>query len=55
MENRVRDAWGPFEDWLSGWLEVVHGSGPEDVERAYLELVDGHTAPATGYVMSLPG
>ena len=44
LQSRVRDAWGPFEDWLSGWLEVVHGSGPEDVERAYLELVDGRTA-----------
>jgi len=55
VESRVRDAWGPFEDWLSGWLDVVRGSGPDDVERAYLELVDGHTAPATGYVMSLPG
>ena len=55
VEGRVRDAWGPFEDWLSGWLEVVRGSGPEDVERAYLELVDGRTPPSTGYVMSLPG
>ncbi len=55
LQDRVRSAWDPFEDWLSGWLEVVHGSGPEDVERAWLELVDGHTAPSTGYVMSLPG
>ena len=55
LESRVRDAWGPFDEWLSGWLEVVHGSGAEDVERAYLELVDGRSAPSTGYVMSLRG
>ena len=54
LQSRVGAAWGPFNDWLSGWLEVVHGSGPADVERAYLELVDGRTAASTGYVMSLP-
>jgi hypothetical protein len=54
LQEKVSGAWDPFEDWLSGWLEVVHGSGPEDVERTYLELVDGRTSPSTGYVMSLP-
>ena len=52
LQSRVREAWGPFGEWVSGWLEVVHGSGPEDVERAYLELLDGNTPPSTGYVMA---
>jgi hypothetical protein len=51
----VRDAWSPFGEWLSGWLRVIHGSGPEEVERAYLEVVEGHNDPATGYVMTLGG
>jgi hypothetical protein len=53
VQTRVRDSWGPFGAWLSGWLEVVHGSGPEAVERAYIELLDGRTDPWLGYVMSL--
>jgi hypothetical protein len=55
LQSRVRDAWDPFGDWLSGWLRVIHGSGPADVERAYLELVEGEIDPATGYVMTLSG
>lgn len=53
LESRLRDAWTPFAEWLSGWLEVVHGRGPADVERAYRELLEGRTSPSTGYVMSL--
>ena len=53
LQSRVSDAWDPFGEWLSGWLRVIHGSGPEDLERAYLELVEGDNDPATGYVMSL--
>jgi hypothetical protein len=55
VQARVRDAWGPFGEWLSSWLEVVHGSGPEEVERVYLELLDGRVAPSVGHVMSLAG
>jgi hypothetical protein len=55
LQSRVREAWDPFGEWLSGWLRVVHGSGPADVERAYLELVEGENDPATGYVMTLSG
>jgi hypothetical protein len=52
LQSRMRDAWNPFGEWASGWLRVVHGSGPEDIERAYLEVVEGDNDPATGYVMS---
>ena len=49
LQSRVSDAWDPFGEWLSGWLRVIHGSGPADLERAYLELVEGETTrpPAT--------
>ena len=41
-------------EWLRGWLQVEHGSGPEDVERIYHELLDGKSDPAVGHVLS-PG
>ncbi len=53
LRSRVRDSWNPFGEWLAGWLRVIHGSGPEEVERAFLEVLDGENDPATGYVMSL--
>ena len=55
LQSRMSDAWDPFGEWLSGWLRVIHGSGPKDLERAYLELVEGDNDPTTGYVMSLGG
>jgi hypothetical protein len=53
LQARIRDAWGPFGEWLSGWLQVLHGSGPEAIERVYLELLDGRAPPSIGYVMTL--
>jgi Protein of unknown function (DUF2855) len=53
IESRVSEEWEPFAAWVAGWLDVVHGGGAEDVERAYLELLDGGTPPARGYAMSL--
>jgi hypothetical protein len=40
-------------EWAAGWLRVVHGRGPDSVERAYLELLDGDIDPSTGHVLSL--
>ena len=53
FESRLADAWRPYMEWTKGWLEVIHGEGPEALERAYLELLDGHIDPAQGYVLSL--
>jgi hypothetical protein len=41
-------------EWTRDWLRVEHGSGPEDVERIYRELLDGKSDPAVGHVLS-PG
>ena len=40
-------------DWSAGWLQVVHGNGPEAVERVYRELLDGAIDPSVGHVLSL--
>ena len=53
LDRRVADAWRPFVEWASGWLQIVRGEGPEAVEAAYLELLDGRTDPSVGHVLSL--
>ena len=53
LDRRVADAWRPFVEWASGWLRVARGEGPEAVEAAYLELLDGRTDPSVGHVLSL--
>jgi hypothetical protein len=53
LDRRVADAWRPFAEWAGGWLQIVRGEGPEAVEAAYLDLLDGRTDPSVGHVLSL--
>jgi hypothetical protein len=55
LERRIAEAWRPFLEWTRGWLQVIHDSGPEALERAYLDLLDGRIDPAKAHVLSLPG
>jgi hypothetical protein len=52
LNSRVADPWRPYVEWTGGWLEVVHDGGPEAIERIYLEMLDGKSDPAVGYVLS---
>jgi hypothetical protein len=52
LNARVADPWRPYVEWTRGWLEVVHDSGPEAIERIYLEMLDGKSDPAVGHVLS---
>jgi Protein of unknown function (DUF2855) len=52
LNERLAEAWRPYAEWARGWLRVQHGSGPEDIERVYLELLDGKSDPAVGHVLS---
>ena len=54
LEQRLADAWRPYLEWIGTWLEVLHGEGPEAVEGAYLDLLDGRIDPAQAHVLSLP-
>jgi hypothetical protein len=54
VNERLADSWRPYVDWARGWLRVEHGSGAEDVERIYRDLLDGKSDPAVGHVLS-PG
>jgi Protein of unknown function (DUF2855) len=52
VNERLAETWGPYVEWTRDWLRVEHGSGPEDVERIYRELLDGKSDPAVGHVLS---
>jgi hypothetical protein len=54
LEQRLADAWRPYLEWTSTWLQVIHGEGPEALEGAYLDLLDGRIDPAKAHVLSLP-
>jgi NADPH:quinone reductase-like Zn-dependent oxidoreductase len=53
LERRMADAWHPYVEWAGGWLYVMHGHGPEAVQSAYLDLLDGRIDPAEAHVLSL--
>ncbi len=52
LERRLAEAWVPYVEWTDGWLRVTHESGPEAVQRTYLDLLDGRIDPAAGHVLS---
>jgi len=49
-----RRRWARFCSWVSS-SQVLHGQGPEELERAYLDLPDGRIDPAEAHVFSLQG
>jgi uncharacterized protein DUF2855 len=53
LEQRVAEAWHPFREWASGWLEVRHSEGFDAVRDAYLDVLEGRVAPRTAHVVSL--
>jgi hypothetical protein len=53
LEARVADAWHPFCEWTSGWLDLVRGHGFEAVQRAYRNVLEGRVDPKTAHVLSL--
>jgi Protein of unknown function (DUF2855) len=53
LQQRLADAWHPYVTWADGWLEVIHGHGPDALQSAYLDLLDGCIDPATAHVLSL--
>ena len=53
LERRLADAWAPYVEWTGGWLQVTHGDGPQALQEAYLDLLDGRIDPATAHVLSL--
>ncbi|MDP9189577.1 MAG: DUF2855 family protein [Actinomycetota bacterium] len=53
LEENVAAAWHPFAEWSQRWLRVEPVSGDEQIEEAYLALLDGEIDPRVGHVVSL--
>jgi hypothetical protein len=53
VQQRQGDAWKRFLDFAAGWLEVVRGAGPAEVERVYREVLEGRAQPHQGHILSL--
>lgn len=53
LDQSVAEAWTPFATWASSWLRVERISGEDDIQRVYLDLLDGKVEPAAGTVVEL--
>lgn len=53
LEQRIADSWRPYLDWVGGWLKVIHGAGPRELEAAYRDLLAGRIDPASAHVLTL--
>jgi hypothetical protein len=53
LDHVVAEEWKPFANWASNWLHVERISSQADIERVYLELLDGKVDPAAGTVVDL--
>jgi hypothetical protein len=53
FQSRLAEAWQGYVPWTEEWLEIVHGGGPEALERTYLDLLDGRIEPSRADVLTL--
>jgi len=53
LDRKVAEAWAPFAQWASNWLRVERISSEDDIQRVYLELLDGKVDPAVGTIADL--
>lgn len=53
LDQHVAESWVPFAQWASKWLRVEHISGQDEIQRAYLELLDGKVDPTAGTIVDL--
>ncbi|MDT5221244.1 MAG: hypothetical protein QOF15_3349 [Mycobacterium sp.] len=53
LDRNVAQAWAPFAQWASNWLRVERISSEDDIQRVYLELLDGKVDPAAGTIVGL--
>jgi hypothetical protein len=51
--TRYGEAWNAFLPSVSEWMKVVHAQGPEAVETAYRDMLEGKIAPEEGLILSL--
>jgi hypothetical protein len=53
LDERFGQAWARFAPVVEGWVDVQVGSGPQALADAWLEVLEGRSAPRTGHVVQL--
>jgi hypothetical protein len=53
LDARFGASWRRLLPWSDGWLEVTPGAGPEAVEAAYRDVLDGRTPGTTGHSLTM--
>jgi hypothetical protein len=53
LDESVAEAWVPFAQWATDWLRVERISTEDDIQRVYLELLDGKLDPTAGTIVDL--
>jgi hypothetical protein len=53
LDESVAEAWVPFARWATDWLRVERISTEDDIQRVYLELLDGKLDPTAGIIVDL--
>jgi len=53
LDRAFAEAWHRFVPAATGWVDVVTSYGAEDLERVWLEVLAGQTAPRTGHIVVL--
>ena len=53
LDRKVAESWAPFAQWAAGWLRIERISTEDDIQQAYLQLLDGRVDPASGIVVNL--
>lgn len=53
LDRAFAEAWHQFVPAASGWVDVVTSHGAEELERVWLEVLAGKTAPRTGHIVVL--
>lgn len=51
VEARLGEAWGPFLEQVSGWIEIEHGTGADAIGAVYVEMLENRTRPDTAHVL----
>ena len=51
LETRLAEVWPGFVEAVSGWVRIDHRTGPEALQAAWAELVDGAASPDEAVVI----
>jgi NADPH:quinone reductase-like Zn-dependent oxidoreductase len=51
IDARLADAWAPFVEQVSGWIDIHHGNGAAEMGDVYLEVLENRTRPDIAHVL----